>query len=340
MRRLKILLQFLIASTLIFFTVDGYAQKEDSTYAEMLGFPKGAKVVIMHVDDVGMSFDSDRGAIEAMTKGVATSCSIMMPCGWVPHFFHYLADHPNTDAGLHLTLTSEWKDYRWGPLSGKKSVPGLVDKEGAFWPSVEEVVTHASADEVDKEMHAQLDRARAMGWEPTHMDSHMGTLFAVPAYTERYIKLGIENHIPVMFPGGHATLIMQQVQSAAQRQSLKVVGRQLWNAGLPVLDDIFNDSYGWKLPRDMKATDENLRKFKTQKYIEALKTIKPGITYVIMHCTLPSETFSAITDSGPIRKGDLLAMTDPALKKFIEKEGIILTSWRELSERRKGVATK
>lgn len=314
------------------------AQKAEPTYAEKLGFPKGAKVVIMHVDDVGMSFDSNEGTIEAMTKGVATSCSIMMPCGWVPHYFHYLKDHSKTDAGLHLTLTSEWKNYRWQPLSGREAVPGLVDREGAFWPSVEEVVQHASADEVEKEMKAQLDRARMMGWEPTHMDSHMGTLFALPAYTLKYVKLGIDNHIPIMLPGGHATLILKQMPSAStQKEILNALGKQLWNAGLPVLDDIFNDSYGWKLPAGVKHTDENLGKFKTQKYIEALKTIKPGITYIIMHCTLPSAHFSAISDSGPTRKGDLLAMIDPVLKKFIEKEGIILTTWRELSERRKKV---
>src|ERR1700724_1400976 len=95
------------------------AQPDSTTYAEKLGFPKGARVLILHVDDAGMSFDSNLGAIEAMEQGVASSTSVMMPCPWVPGFVKYLKQHPNTDAGLHLTLTSEWKDYRWGPLSGK-----------------------------------------------------------------------------------------------------------------------------------------------------------------------------------------------------------------------------
>jgi predicted glycoside hydrolase/deacetylase ChbG (UPF0249 family) len=80
--------------------------QSDSTFAERLGYPKGKKVVILHVDDVGMSFDSNKGAIDALTKGVANSCSVMMPCAWVPAFFHFLKQHPQTDAGLHLTLTS------------------------------------------------------------------------------------------------------------------------------------------------------------------------------------------------------------------------------------------
>jgi chitin disaccharide deacetylase len=308
---------------------------QDSTYAERLGFPKGAKVVILHVDDVGMSYDSDKGAIEAMEKGVANSCSVMMPCPWVPHYVHYLKQHPKTDAGLHLTLTAEWTDYRWAPISGKPAVPGLVDSEGSLWHSVEEVVKHANADEVEREIRAQVDRAKTMGFEPTHLDSHMGTLFATPAFMERYLKIGIEYGIPVMFPGGHATLIRKQMNTPAdQAKMLQQVGRQLWSAGLPVLDDLYNESYNWKIPENIKLLPEKLRAFKTQKYIEALKSLQPGITMIIMHCTATTQVFQFISDSGPVRKGDLLAMTDPAFKKALEREHIILTTWRELKERR------
>jgi chitin disaccharide deacetylase len=322
---------YILTASLSFFGVHA----QDSTYAEKLGFPKGKKVVIFHVDDVGMSLDGNHGAIEAMEKGVATSCSIMMTCPWVPGYFHYLKDHPNTDAGLHLTLTSEWKDYRWGPLSGKPAVPGLVDKEGAMWASVEEVVKHASADEVEKEIRAQVERALQMGFKPTHMDSHMGTLFATPAFIQRYVKVGMEYKIPVMFPGGHNTLVMEQLKStAADMQTARMVGKALWQAGLPVIDDLHNNSYAPHLPDGVKPTSENLRKYKTKFYIDALKSLQPGITYVIMHCIKPTEVFPYISDSGPIREADFLAMTNPELKKFIEKEGIILTTMRELMERR------
>jgi len=173
---------------------------QEPTYAERLGYPKGARVLILHVDDVGMSFDSNEGAIEAMTKGVATSCSVMMPCPWVPAYVHYLKKHPQTDAGLHLTLTSEWAEYRWGPLAGKENVPGLVDDEGDLWKGVSDVAKHASPDEVEKEIRTQLDRAQRMGFNPTHLDTHMGTVFATPAFLERYVKVGLESHIPIMLP--------------------------------------------------------------------------------------------------------------------------------------------
>ena len=326
---------------LVYFGIQSIsAQKADSTYAEKLGFPMGSRVLILHVDDVGMSFDSNEGAINAITKGVATSLSVMMPCPWVPAFVHYLKDHPGLDAGLHLTLTSEWKGYRWGSISGKAVTPGLTDKEGALWPSVAEVVQHASADEVEKEIRAQLERARSMGFEPTHFDTHMGTLLATPQFIERYVKLGIENNIPIMLPAGHVTLIRaEQNFPESQVAKLRAIGKTLWTAGLPVLDDLHNESYGWKIDKKFASDDKKLQQYKTQKYIEGLQSLKPGLTMMIMHCSATTEVFPYISDSGPIRRGDMLAMMDPELKKAIQDEGIVLTTWREVMERRKKVVS-
>lgn len=307
-----------------------FAQK---TYSEKLGYPAGAKVLILHVDDVGMSYDSNLGAIKAMEEGVANSLSMMMPCAWIPGFFKYLEKHPNTDAGLHLTLTSEWDNYRWGPLEGKPSVPGLLDKEGAMWRSVMGTVKNASADEIEKEIRAQLERSRSMGWEPTHMDSHMGTLFAKKDFLERYLKVGIEENIPVMFPGGHNTMIMETAgKTGLTKEMTTQIGQELWAAGLPVLDDLHNISYGWEKGKEM--TDEELQAFNTKYYMDTFTSLKPGLTMVIMHCTWPTEVFQHISDSGLTRKGDLMAMIDPTLKTYIENENIVLTTWREAKKRR------
>ncbi|MDF7816546.1 polysaccharide deacetylase family protein [Runella sp. MFBS21] len=319
----------------VFCLLGNIGSMAQETYAEKLGYPKGKKVIIFHIDDAGMSYEANQGTILAMEKGVANSASVMMPCGWVPAYMKYLQQHPNTDAGVHLTLTSEWKGYRWFPLSGRDKVPGLHDKEGAMWSNVASVVKNASADEVETEIRAQIARFRQFGVEPSHIDSHMGTLFGSPAFTERYVKVGIQEKIPVMFPAGHATLISKERNSPAQEiQQFQQIGKMLWNAGLPVLDDLFADTYGWKLAANVPNTEENLRKMKTEKYIELLKEAKPGITMVIMHCAAPSDNFKEITDSWPTRYGDFWAMLDPALKTFIEKEGIILTTWREMRERR------
>lgn len=309
------------------------ANAQTETYAEKLGFPKGKKVVILHVDDAGMSYESNVGTMNALDKGIASSTSVMMPCGWVPHFLDYLKKHPNVDAGIHLTLTSEWNNYRWFPLMGKDKAPGLVDEQGAMWHSVAQVVQHASADEVEAEIRAQLARYRSFGIQPTHMDSHMGTLFD-PKFVTRYAKVAMEEKIPILFPGGHASLIIKANNVPAPMQQLaQQLGKQLWDAGLPVLDDLDGSITGHNLPAG--ATDDALQKFKTQKFIELLNTVKPGLTYLLMHCTAPTPTFDQISNSGQSRKGDMLTMMDPALKAFIEKEGIIITTWRELMERRR-----
>ncbi|MEP6737406.1 MAG: polysaccharide deacetylase family protein [Chryseolinea sp.] len=312
--------------------------RAQDTYAEKLGFPRGVKVIILHVDDAGMSLDSNEGAIAALEKGVSNSVSVMMPCPWVPSFVHYLKKHPSVDAGLHLTLTSEWDEYRWGPLSGRPATPGLVDSEGALWPTVEDVVKNAKPVEVDAEIRAQLARARAMGFEPTHLDSHMGTLFGSPEFIQAYVKLGIENKIPVMMPGGHLTMLEEELnKTPGAADQLRKVGNMIWTAGLPVLDDLHNVSYNWKYPQDKKDDDAGLRKIATANYIKSIKALKPGLTMVIMHCTSPSPAFAAISGSGIQRKADMLAMTDPEFKKFIQSEGIVLTTWRELMEKRKAL---
>jgi chitin disaccharide deacetylase len=311
------------------------AQAPDSTYAERLGFPKGSRVLILHVDDAGMSFDSNEGAEMALTKGVSTSVSVMMPCPWVPGFIQFLKTHPEIDAGLHLTLTSEWDYYKWAPVSGRKNTPGLVDSEGYFWPTVAAVVKHATADEVEMEMTAQLEKARTMGFEPTHLDTHMGTVYGSQEFLMRYIRLGIKNHIPVMLPGGADVLIQSQsMLPDATIQSMRMIGKQLWAAGLPVLDDLHNYSYDWMIPAEVANDDKKLDEYKTAKYIEALKLLRPGLTMMIMHCTETGDEFKYISNSGPTRKGDLLAMMNPAFKKALKDQGIILTNWRELKQRR------
>lgn len=328
--------------------------QQEMTYAEKLGFPAGKKVVIFHVDDAGMSYESNQGAIKSITEGVATSCSIMMPCPWAASFVKEALKEP-MDAGLHLTLTSEWKNYRWPPLAGKEAVPGLTDPEGNLWPSVQEVVANASPDEVEIEIRAQIDRALSMGFKPTHMDSHMGTLFYHPPFLERYIKLGIEYGIPVMFPGGNNkllglsmnnNLIKQLKKEGKYKEGMELpgnplmdkapeIGRQIWEGGLPVLDDLHSISGNWS--PDYEVDDEGLGAYKVERCKELLRVMEPGLAMVIVHSNGDRKTFDRISGSGKSRYADMLAMTSPDLKAFIEKEGILLTTWQELMERRKKV---
>ena len=294
----------------------------EPTYAEKLGWEKGTRALILHVDDAGMSHDANVGTWRALDEGAANSVSIMMPCPWVPEFAKYVRENPEVDAGLHLTLTSEWDYLRWPPLAGKPVVPGLVDEQGALWDNVGLVVANASADEVETEIRAQIDRARNLGFEPTHMDSHMGTLFADDAFLERYIKVGIEEQIPVMFPGGHNTYISNESENA-QSEEYKALGKMIWDGGLPVLDDLYADTYAFK------------ELHKVEKFVDIIRGTQPGVTMVILHCTQPFENFKHISPSSEtLRHGDLLAMLDPRIKEVIEEEGIVMTTFRELKQRR------
>lgn len=315
------------------------SQAAAQTYAEKLGFPAGTRAVILHVDDAGMSHDSNVGTFRSILEGAANSMSVMMPCPWVPDLVRGLKENPEIDAGLHLTLTSEWDGYRWEPLVGREAAPGLVDPEGAMWSSVAEVVANATPDEVEAEVREQIRRARTMGFEPTHLDSHMGTLFASMDFLERYVKVGLDEGIPLMFPGGHNTILEAQYEAQGRDTPPGLgyateLGQRIWDGGLPVLDDLHNLSYGWVPESGADATDDELREYKVERYIQGLRDLRPGVTMVIMHSTDPSPNFKYISSSGPSRKGDMLAMLDPRVQQVIEEEGLVLTTFRELKERR------
>ena len=297
--------------------------RQQMTYAERLGWPMGTKVVIFHVDDAGMSYDSDQGVAQALAGGVATSTSVMMPCPWVPHLAAYLRDHPQMDAGLHLTLTSEWDSYRWGPLVGRLAAPGLVDPQGYLWQRTEDVLNHATVEEFEKEIRAQIEKAQAVGIVPTHLDSHMGTCFYEP-FIEAYVKVGIEKKIPVLMIGGHMQHAGPEVGKF--KLLLTALGRRVWEGGLPVIDDL--------VTQPTNAPEYEGRK---QQLFKLLAGMQPGITQIIVHCTAPTEVFAQISGSSKARAAELRLMLDPEVRSFIREQRIVLTTWRELKQRRDAV---
>jgi hypothetical protein len=150
----------------------------------------------------------------------------------------------------------------------------------------------------------------------------MGTLFGSEPFLLKYLQLGMEEKIPVMFPGGHNTMIMKSEGGTfLKKEQTDAIGQSLWNAGLPVLDDLHNVSYGFSYPKE-KMTDAKLQEIATAHYLKSFESLQPGITMVIMHCTAPTEVFDDISGSGITRKADLLAMQSPALKKYLVDKGI------------------
>ena len=291
---------------------------KSETYAERLGWSPEDRVLIIHSDDVGMSHASNMGTIAALEFGLVTSVSVMMPCAWVGEFAAYIKQHPGIDMGLHLTLTSEWDDYRWGPVAGKSSVPGLADEQGCLWDNVPLVLEHATPEEIEREIRAQIDRAETMGLEITHLDSHMGTLFSSRDYFERFVSVGIEKQIPILIvdPAGR--------ENPDSQRSLLMAEfiERIWDAGLPAIDFLHTASYGWKTTQKIPF------------YVDAIRSLKPGITEMIIHCTKPDEVIDVITNGREHLYGDYYAMISSDVSQVLKEEGIILTTWRELKERR------
>jgi predicted glycoside hydrolase/deacetylase ChbG (UPF0249 family) len=174
------------------------AQAGPTSWAERLGWPAGQRVLIPHADDIGMCYEANASAQRALAAGDYRSAACMVPCPWFPEMAAWCGEHPTHDVGLHLTLTSEWRHYRWGPVAPADRVNGLLDPLGFLHRDVPSVARAAAADEVATEIRAQLARARKLGLRPTHLDTHMGTLYARPDYTRAYLKLAADEGIPAM----------------------------------------------------------------------------------------------------------------------------------------------
>src|SRR5690348_17694861 len=116
-------LRKLIAVPVVVLSIITCAQAQTKTVAERLGYPADSKLLIVHADDLAVAHSVDAASFDALDKNAVTSASIMVPCAWLTEVASYAKDHPDADLGLHLTLTSEWKVDRWGPVSSSDKVP-------------------------------------------------------------------------------------------------------------------------------------------------------------------------------------------------------------------------
>ena len=289
-------------------------------WAEKLGWPSGKKVIILHADDIGMCPEANIAAKEQLIHNEIQSAAIMMPCANAKDFIKWAISNPKKDIGLHLTLTSEWKKYRWGTLSKASEVPGLLDTEHNMWPSVSEVVEHATAQEVEKEVRKQIDDAIALGYTPDHIDTHMGTLYGDPAYVDVFLKVAQAYHIP-------ANVI---------DLSNETVTNAFKTLGYPINDYVIDLTKKYKLPKLDNFTsvpkadtyEEKIEKFKA-----LITDLKPGLTEIIFHPSVETENLKSITNSWQQRVWEAKMFGDPELKAFFKKEGIVFTNWKEMMHR-------
>jgi predicted glycoside hydrolase/deacetylase ChbG (UPF0249 family) len=284
------------------------ARPQTKTVAERLGYPADAKLLIVHADDLAVAHAVDAASFDALDKGGVTSASIMIPCPWLNEVAGYAKDHPNADLGLHLTLTSEWKIYRWGPVESKDRVASLLDPSGYLWPETGPAVQSIKSEEAEREIRAQIERAIATGIRPTHLDSHMGVLFARPDLFAAYVKVAHDYHLPFL-----------AVKVADERAKLL----SLLSEKDPIVDSIVmaNPTVGagqWK-----------------ELYGNAIKNLKPGLSEMIVHLGHDDAELQAVTLNHPDfgsawRQRDYDFVTSAVFKKMLEENHIILIKWRDL----------
>jgi predicted glycoside hydrolase/deacetylase ChbG (UPF0249 family) len=276
----------------------------------------GNRYVIIHADDAGMSHSVNRATIAAMEQGIVSSASIMVPCPWFKEFAVYAKAHPEKDFGIHLTLNSEWENYRWGPVAGRDKVPSLVDREGYLWDNVAEVAANAKSDEVETELRAQIRRALDFGVLLSHLDTHMGAVVSRPDLVEVYAKLGIEFDLPVFFL---KNLGREVPDEGVRNRALQLVD-MLQQHGLPVLDQM-TQLYTNGTFEDKKA-----------QYLAAIADTKPGVHYLILHCGYDDEELRAITGSSKLRDTDRRVFTDPGFIEAVKTSGVEVATWKQVRE--------
>ena len=163
--------------------------------AERLGYGPDARLLIINCDDLGVSQAANAGVYESLRTGLATSASLMVPAPWARDAaWRYRGE----DIGVHLTLNAEFERYRWGPIT---QAPSLLDGDGGFPRTIEDLWDHADLDEVRRELRAQIERAILWGHDVSHLDSHMGALQLRPEFFDIYLDLGVEFGLPLRLSG-------------------------------------------------------------------------------------------------------------------------------------------
>lgn len=286
------------------------AEGQSKNIAERLGYPRDSKLLIIHADDLAVSHSEDAASFDALDKHAATSASIMVPCPWITEVASYAKAHPDADLGLHLTLTAEWKTYRWGPVESKDKVPSLLDPNGYLWSDVPPAIQHIKADEAEREVRAQVEHAIAMGIHPTHLDSHMGTLFARPDLMAVYVKVAHEYTLP--FLGMLTPNVPPEVKALFSEKDILLDSVLIANPSIPAAN--------WK-----------------SFYLDTIKNLKPGLTEIIVHLAYDDAESQAVMVDHPDygaawRQRDYDAITSPEFKKVLEDNHVILVHWSDFKK--------
>jgi predicted glycoside hydrolase/deacetylase ChbG (UPF0249 family) len=277
------------------------------------------KKLILHADDFGMSHSVNVATSELLEKGFISSASIMMPCPWVSEAVAWAKKNPKADLGIHLTLTSEWKTLRWGPVAPRDQVKGLLDPDGYLWPDVRSAAMNATPQEVETELRAQIEMAKRMGLRFTHLDTHMGTVYARPDFFEVYKKLGAEYGVPIMLPKPYEG--MEKSAPITTVQYLQGQQEQFRAQSIYQLDRLITDG----------APGQHTLDGRRQAYLETLRSLQPGVTQIILHPGLLDAELKAATGRAADRDADYRIFQEEATQRLMKELGIELVGWQDVA---------
>jgi chitin disaccharide deacetylase len=275
--------------------------------SELLGFAPDARVLIVNCDDFGMHEAVNAGVVESIENGIASSCSLMVPCPGAANAMRLLRERPHIPFGVHLSLIRDTPEYRWGPAAAKADVPSLLD------PHTEELfvdtpaqrtalLAAAKLDEVERELRAQIDAVVDVGLAPTHLDWHC------------------------LADGGRAdildlTMALAQEYALAARVWLDDGRRKARQQRKPVVDNAFLDSYSVSLD-DKAAT-----------YARLLRDLPPGLNEWAVHSAHSTEQWRSIESTGwQVRQSDYAFLTSQQAREILGREGITVIDYRPLQQ--------
>src|SRR5215203_1866549 len=282
----------------------------EKTLAERLGYPREAKLLIVNIDDLGMTHGINAAAMKTFKNSPVRSGSVMVPCPWFVEIADYARKNADADLGLHLTLNSEWTNYRWGPVVSKNLVPSLLDADGYLHLETD-VAPQINVKEAETEIRAQIERARVFGLKPTHLDSHMLMLVQTKELFEMYLRVARDNKLPI-------------------RVARDWSARQPFMAELLTADDIVIDKIAEATP---DVSPEKWNDF----YAGLLKKLEPGVTEISVHIGYDDEEFRAATFNHPNwgatwRQRDFEFFNSETFRRLLTENNIKIITWREINQ--------
>ena len=290
----------------------GSKAADRTSLAERLGYKSTDKLLIVNGDDAGMCHSANVATTEALEKGLMRSATIMVPCPWFPEIVSYAKSHPEKDFGVHLTHTSEWRKYRWGPVASRDQVPGMIDKQGYLWPEVMDVYAHAKPEEALIEGRAQIKRALAAGIDVSHIDSHMGTMQMHPGYVKAYVQLAVEFDLPIRM---------------ASQDTLSKMGHPELRGEISAKGILFPDYFVYEELKEEKKQD--VKTF----WLGVVRKLKPGVTELYIHAGIPNDELKAITGSWSTRAQEFEVFThDEEMKRLVAEQKVTLLGYKPLRE--------